>query len=369
MAITDIDFTDLYYQYSKRPKSDTNIVIVNIGYQDRASLAGILKIISENNPKVIAADIFFAPDLDSIDIIGTSLLAFEIEKMQNLVLAGGYLMDENGQDYKLRQSPLVKNVKEGIVSFNIATDDPEYGTVRSFEPIKDIGGVKYLSFGFLIGSMLDSMLLEKAYEGDMMIKWYGYGARNLLSDSTSVFKTFDWSEIQKRQFHKADLENKIVLLGFMGERIGIYSQSDQFFTPLNEKIIGRSFADMYAVEIHANIIKMILERDFIHHTRTADYVFNLLFIILLTITLFWIQRKYEKQYSIVSKVALIIYVDLLVIGTICIFLWTQGGVKFLIGDGLFVMLFLPDIYEFLEGNIFNRFSKVGDNKANPTLLK
>jgi CHASE2 domain-containing sensor protein len=111
---------------------------------------------------------------------------------------------------------------------------------------------------------------------------------------------------------------------------------------------------MYGVEIHANILKMILDKEFIYHSRTTDFLFNLAFITIFTFVLFWIQAKYSPQYSILSKVALIMFVDLLISGAIGLFFATDGSVKFLIADGLFVMLFLPDTYEFLDNNVFKK---------------
>jgi CHASE2 domain-containing sensor protein len=361
IAITDIDFSDIYYQYRQTPRRDNNIVIVNIGYLDRSALARLVKTISDNNPKVIAADVFFSAENDSITIEGTHELSNQLKEIKNLVVASSHQQTEDGQDFIAGQSPLIKkHVKEGIVSLNIATDDPEYGTVRSFEPISDINGVKHLSFGFSVGAMWDSTVLTHVNEGEMMIKWYGYGYRNTLGDTSSIFKTLDWHQIQTGDFNKADIENKIVLLGFLGDQIGVYSATDQFYSPLNKKIIGRSLPDMYGVEIHANIIKMIIDKDFIRHSRTTDFFFNLLFLTSLAVTVLWIHRKYEKQYSILSKIVLVLYIDLLVLGTISIFLVSGGGVKFLIGDGLFVMVFLPDVYEFLEINFFRRLKKEPD---------
>lgn len=356
IAVTDVDFTDLYYQYKSKPKKDDNIVIVNIGYRNRAELAQIIKIISNNEPKVIGGNIFFDQEADTIDAIGSYLLSNEIKSINNLVLASAFLGEtDDGRDMFAKQSPMIgKYVKEGIVNLNIATDDPEYGTVRSFKPITDINGTNHLSFGFLVASFLDSTVLKYANEDEMMIRWYGYG--NYDSNSLRIFKTFDSNHILNGEFEKRDIKGKIVLLGFMGETVDDYVPGDIFFTPLNKKIIGRSLPDMYGVEVHANIIKMIVDKEFIFHSKTTDLLFNLTFIVILTLLLFWIQSRYANQYSILSKIALILFVDFLILGAIGLFSVTNGSLKFLIADGLFVMLFLPDTYEFLDNNIFNKFN-------------
>jgi CHASE2 domain-containing sensor protein len=354
-AINDVDFTDLDYQYKQDPKPDNNIVIVNIGYKTRGELAELIKIISNNNPRVIGGNIFFDQEVDTIDAVGTYLLSNALKSIDNLVLASAYLGDtDDGKDIVARQSPMISEyVKEGIVNLNIATDDPEYGTVRSFKPVTDVNETKQLSFGFLVASAFDSTVLEYTTEDEMMIRWYGYGNTN--AGNSGTFKTFDFGEIINGKFEHQDIQGKIVLLGFMGEIIGDYVPGDIFFTPLNKKIIGRSLPDMYGVEVHANIIKMIIDKEFIFHSRMTDFLFNLAFVTVFTLMLFWIQSRYSNQYSVLSKIALIIFVDLLILGAIGTFSATNGSIKFLIADGLFIMLFIPDTYEFLHNNVFKRF--------------
>lgn len=356
VAVNDIDFTDVFYQNRGVGDEDKNIVIVNIGYKDRSELAAMLKIIYENSPKVIGGSVFFSELADTVDRIGTEILSAQLKSMDNLVLASSLIgRRADGIDLIEHQSPQLKSfVKEGIVDFNIATDDPEYGTVRSFKPISVINGENHLSFGFMVASFLDSTLLQYAKQEDMMIRWYGYGNRGKFGE-VPTFKTFDYDQILARNFEKAELENKIVLLGFVGESLGDYVPGGVFFSPLNKKMIGRSLPDMYGVEIHANIMKMIINKDFIYHSLMADICFNFAVLLLFAFTLSGIQKRYTKQYSLVSKVVLILFIDVFILGTIIIFSFTTGGIKFLISDGLFVLLFLPDTFEFLEKNLYSRF--------------
>ncbi|RZK50997.1 MAG: CHASE2 domain-containing protein [Pedobacter sp.] len=56
--------------------------------------------------------------------------------------------------------------------------------------------------------------------------------------------------------------NKIVLLGYVA--IGVNDVEDKHFTPMNEKYTGRALPDMNGVFIHANIISMVQDHDYIH---------------------------------------------------------------------------------------------------------
>lgn len=358
IAVTDIDFTDLYYQYKPAAKPDSNIVIVNIGYANRSELANALKIISESKPKVIGVDIFFDQLADSLNPEGTQQLVSAFKEIKNAVLASSYYgKDENGNDLVAGQSPLIKkHVIESLVNLNVSADDPEMGTVRSYNPITNINGVPEIFFGLKLASFGDDQLLLKPNETENFIRWYGYANRRSAPDSLKIFKAIEWDSILTRSFSREEIQNKIILFGFLGKTINdSYSADEKLYSPLNGKMVGRSLPDIYGVEVHANIVKMILDNDYIYHSWFMDFIINLFVILIMTVILFWIQKKFERQYSILSKIALIVFVDLLLAIALELFFQTDGSFKIVIGNGLFIMLFLPDSYEFLESNLFKIF--------------
>ena len=62
------------------------------------------------------------------------------------------------------------------------------------------------------------------------------------------------------------VKDKIVLIGFLGlpsKRNTVQLDEDKLFTPLNPRLSGRSYPDMYGTVIHANILRMALEDDYI----------------------------------------------------------------------------------------------------------
>ena len=58
-------------------------------------------------------------------------------------------------------------------------------------------------------------------------------------------------------------KNKIVLIGYVGNTLDIDTGEDKFFTPLNEKYVGKANKDMYGIVVHANIISTILRNNLI----------------------------------------------------------------------------------------------------------
>ena len=59
------------------------------------------------------------------------------------------------------------------------------------------------------------------------------------------------------------IEDKIILMGFLGNSLTQKSLDDIYFTPLNPVYAGRSNPDMYGAVIHANIVSMILNKTYI----------------------------------------------------------------------------------------------------------
>ncbi len=102
------------------------------------------------------------------------------------------------------------------------------------------------------------------------------------------YQVFDISDVFNPSFTRTDstgkligpgkdLEGKIVLLGFLGGDINIKTGEDKFFTPLNERYIGKTNEDMYGVVIHANVITMIMEELYIDSTPTwLGHVFGII---------------------------------------------------------------------------------------------
>jgi len=80
-----------------------------------------------------------------------------------------------------------------------------------------------------------------------------------------VFTALDVEQVENRQFVPEAIQNKIVIIGYLGDELGDKKTTeDKFFTPLNANYIGKANPDMYGVVVHANIVSMILKEDYIN---------------------------------------------------------------------------------------------------------
>jgi CHASE2 domain-containing sensor protein len=369
LAASDVDFTDIYYKVNRHEIADTNIVIVNIGTLDRERLAALFRKIGKCEPAVLGIDILFTANADSIQVQGTRTLVAALNEIPNVVLAAPYNAD--GKE-EVPQSKLIRHVTtESIVNFNVALDDPESGTIRSFHPKTNVDGKEMLFFGHEIVNKFNGNLTSAVNSDEQFIRWYGYARRGETEDMHAVFASFDHSQVLASDFPHDNLKGKIVLAGFMGETIyHDYNPHDKFYSPLNHKMVGRALPDIFAIEVHANALKMILDDELIYHSKAVDFIINFLFVLIFVIICMWLYKRYKNQYSLISKALLILYIDILLIAIVVIFHLSEGGFKIFAFESVFVLLFVPDTYEFLMNNLFNRkiFLLKANNNPNESQL-
>jgi CHASE2 domain-containing sensor protein len=280
---------------------DERFVIVNIGYESRRELAQQLRLISQYKPRVIAIDAFFncegglrdtvdCPAL--LDTLGNLMLASAIEEAGNVVLAEKLLqtnsmaqVDSNTADSIEHSDPLYRvNVTEGFVTIPTdATYQQDVKMCRSIWPSVKVNGSRELAFSTQIAMQYDSAkameYLNRNLEEELVnfrgnIEVLQLRVTSLKNNETGTsnyatyFYTVDVGQLERGEVLGDVFRNSIVIMGFLGGRIGEPTWEDKFFTPLNKKVAGRANPDMFGVVVHANIVAMILNGDYINQWPT-----------------------------------------------------------------------------------------------------
>ena len=143
------------------------------------------------------------------------------------------------------------------------------------------------------------------------------------------FITLDIDAFMNEQFDMDFLKNKIVLMGFMGSTISQKILEDIYFTPMNKVYAGRSYPDMYGVAVHANIISMITNKNYI------DIVPNWISMILAFIVCFYnvsyirrIRKRLTDYYGGIAKLLIFVQSVLILIINVYLFLLLQYKMSF-----------------------------------------
>jgi CHASE2 domain-containing sensor protein len=215
---------------------DPEIVLINIGDGDRASIGKMLLAIDSCKPILIALDTWFVNERDSIQ---DSVLTAALRTVQNDIL--GYTLDSSGK-------PLKSNLKfKSVVSDEgLATVEQIDGISSIITPIRIIDSVIHELFPLTIikhwkPEFKHSIKLNQS----IPIKF---------TRTLEQFVHFDNMELKTKN-HCNFLNNKIILLGYLGP-----SNEDKHFTPIR---FGKNYADYqpdtYGLVMIANEIRTILE--------------------------------------------------------------------------------------------------------------
>ena len=392
-ALRDFELTD--YAFSNlRPdiSVDGRIVLVNIGNLSRREVAQQILMISQYKPRVIAFDGFFNCEgglRDSIncrpllDTLGNLMLSSAIQGTPNFVLATKLLQtdslaqfDSNDADSLEYSDPMFNDyATHGFVTLPTdATYQEDVKQCRSVYPRRIINGKEELAFSVRIAMQYDSVMAKKflarGKEEELVNFKRNFEVRQLRLNSLKNDETA--STNFGTQYYVVDVDDmlqgnvlpelfkdNIILMGFLGDYIGDPSWDDKFFTPLNKVVGGRANPDMFGLVVHANIVSMILEEDYINTIGEWMRYLIAFLVCLLTVALFiWIDRNLPVWFDALSVT--IQLVELLIISSFIIFAFASWNLKLDLTVAIGVSALVGpcyDIFKSFQNEINRRLTK------------
>ena len=379
-AFADMEMTDVYFsKIQEAPVVDDRVVLVNIARRSRFEIGMMLDSISQHNPAVIGIDTFFSfPHED--DSIGDAGLAGALSRVENLVMASKFEVidpDDPSLDSISFSWPLFmpENVNTALVNLETgAATQGDLKMCRNFPVSETVGGREEWAFGIKLASFLEP---EKAqnfvdrgndtevvnYRGNIID--YGataFGNMFYAIDDIEVLGGISPSygyEVLAPNYAPSLIEGKIIIFCFLGLELGDKeSLEDHFFTPINGVYTGRAFPDMYGGVIHANIVSMILNEDYIEQLTDTQAILIAIIICFLNVTLFsWIYKKIPKWYDGITK--LIQLIEFFGIVYVMIYVLDSYGVKLELIVTLFAVALVGDALEVYYGVVKNSLTRAG----------
>jgi CHASE2 domain-containing sensor protein len=255
LALKDFDFNDI--TYAKLGKGEENpvdkrIVLVNIGHLDRAELGFLIDKVNSYKPKVIGLDIWFEkekePEKDSI--------LYEVFSRTKNLVAVSVAMPEK-HDFAIQKNHFDAILpKRGYA--NLIGED--IGTIRYYSPFEKVNGEKYPQITTAIIKEYDSVAYNKLEKRHKDVETINYTRR------VNQYQVIENQDLMMDKVEGNLLKDKIVLLGYINPDPN--DVEDKKFTPMNEKVAGKSLPDMNGIVVQANIISMVLDGNFIKKTPT-----------------------------------------------------------------------------------------------------
>jgi CHASE2 domain-containing sensor protein len=293
IALREFEYTDIItsqIQDDESPRIDTSIVLVNIGNASRTELAMTLDALYNAGAACIGVDAMFTSPVDSL---GAAALAAVIRDRPNIV------MGEVLENRALKDDEIVYNGCErgvlrrypGITFANVNLPaSSTFKTIRYWEPTGSYGDTVSPSIVLSLARryLRDTSILTNLDE-ELFIKY----------QRTRTWFTAEWSDCVSGQVDPEMFRGRIVLLGFLGSRIGdTMSIEDRFFTPLNRSYVGRTWPDAYGVEIHATVLSMLIHDDVVSE---YDGIYDVIIAFLITISILALYRTLTERFHSVGE--------------------------------------------------------------------
>jgi len=369
MEITDIAFS----QIREDPELDTNIVIVNIGYLSRADIGRQIMNINQYNPKVIGLDMIFACDKglrDSIncphayDTLSNMILAGAIREAEGRIVLVEELWQTKGLVKKLGDVAIYDSIEHSDLEFRETTyegfanletdakDQEDLKVCRRFPPSMMVNGKQELAFSVKMAMLYDSVKTKKFlarnktseiinFRGNI-VDWHN------ASNFTGGYTVLDWDQaLDTSMFVSGMIKDKIVIMGFLGADLRDTSWDDKFFTPLNKNYAGKTRPDMYGDVVHANIVSMIINEDYVEElVEWQEYAIAII-ICFLNVALFsLIHDRIPKWYDTLTIILQLLQIVLLTFTMMYVFSWADFKLNLTLT--LAALAFVGTCYEIYE---------------------
>ncbi len=360
-AVADIEITDLVFSELRSiPPADTNIVIVNIGNLPREGIADIVNIINEFNPKTVGIDAFFSNPKDSIT---DQKLMNALSQVENLVLVSKLIdYDQEAEAFKNLHFSDEMFSKYATPAFanltSTANNQDQFKICRTFPPAEIVNGKQHLAFGLQLAANFNPNVVDQVIERDNDVEIINYRG-NIMDFGKSNFGTrffaLDWMDVFNRSFEPSTINDKIVLLGYLGNSFDDPSWNDKFYTPLNKDYAGKTNPDMFGVVIHANIISMLLNGDYVSQMNWwTGAIIGILLCYLNVMLFIQIHRKLPRWYDGLTK--MIQAIEVLVLFFVIIGVFYLFSYKLNLTIAIIAILLASDALEIYFGVIKNTFS-------------
>lgn len=331
---------------------DSTIILVDIDDMARDEISRLLDRIREQNPKVVGLDVIFEKEKDANS---DSMLVRSLANIEQVVLAGSPKdFDEKLGSYLHLAGSHPKFSKYGKTGSTKLIGDGKAGgyfkTIRAFNPQEKIRNVFDSHFAVQIASIYDQNIsfqfLQR--ENEMELIHFRRTIDNYIKLSAS-----DIHSLSNLSF----INDRIVLLGFLGLDGREKDFESTYFTPMNKRIAGRSYPDTRSTVIFANIISMILEESAIENWDIFSYIISLFILYLFVYFLNkQIYQKYAGNYPLISKFTTFLLISFLIWLPLMIFKFTL--IKIDLRWAIFYLVFAPDGFEILEVRFFSRLKSI-----------
>ncbi len=338
-AYADLEISDIANSYIRKdPPIDDAIILVNSSTLSNRELAAQLSIINQYNPKAVGLGIVLEEDPE--DMMGNFLLLDVLNNTPNLILATKWsktdsLMEETPGEPIFDQKHVPHSLfqaEKSIGHINFENDTKPHGEfkiTRRFHPVLMEDTAFAVKVAMKAYPEKAARIWERSketevinYRGNVLDVW---GRTNY---PTSYF-VLDWHQALNEEFTPEAMENKVIMIGYLGEDLRATDWENRLYTPLNKQYSGKGNPDMYPIAIQANIFSMINQEAYVNEMSTFwVYAWAIIGCFILIIPFSIIYRTLPRMYDGITKVLQLIILALLFTSVIYVYDWFDFKLNF-----------------------------------------
>jgi CHASE2 domain-containing sensor protein len=234
-----------------------------------------------------------------------------VNRHKNLVLAVKVVTDSTDKLIPDENYFLTSSTPFGFVNFPY--EENERLTIRAYEPFKSDDKDKKLVYPSFTSSMIrfyDPAIYEeikKKTDKKVIINY-----TRTISEKRKQYQIIEPGDLFADAVDSSSIKDRIALLAYVN--IDPNDIEDKKFTPMNEKFAGKSVPDMNGILVHANIISMLLDDNYI---KKVPLWVNILIAVLVC----WLHMSFFVHYYLEAHIWFHLAAKIAQVASAIFFVW------------------------------------------------
>ncbi len=351
-GLKNYEITDIVYAYLRdttrvRSNRAGEILMVNIGKPDRARIARLIDRLREAEAAVIGVDVLFEGRKSAF---GDSLLQAALKRTPNLVLACevGPLDAARGQFQRWKgvDTLFARHAQLGFVNFPAN----QSRVIRYFSAQERVGQDTLPAFATALVRQYEPGRAEQLLNRKRPVEpIYYVGAQSSFArqEQDRLLDSLSLGEV------RSIVKGKIVLLGYIPAVGATGALKDRHYTPLNKSYSTRAIPDMYGLAIHANVLSMILQGQYIRRLPNWLHLpLLVVFCYLNVLLIHWVYDDFNEVFHGITRALQLVEFILLFFIITLLFHFFRLKLDFAVG--ILALLLAYDIIMIYENLIRKR---------------
>jgi len=351
-GLKNYEITDIVYAYlsdssRQQPLRTQDLLLVDIGKPDRGRIALLIDRLREAGAAAIGVDVLFkASTVSPAD----SFLQTVIQRTPNLVLA----CEVDQVNAKATKFEQWKGVDTAFANYSTLgyVNFPANQTrvIRHFSPQELVGADTLPAFATALLQIYAPGKAAKLLKRNKPVERIHYTGTQYAFPRQEQDRLLDSMSLEEV---RSVVHGKIVLLGYLPAPYEGDLLKDRHYTPLNQSYTNRAIPDMYGLAIHANVLNMALEEQFIRELPNwLNVILLAIFGYLNVLLIHWVYDDFNEVFHGITRALQL--VEFILLFFLIALLFHFFRIKLDFGVGILALLLAYDLIMIYESLIRRR---------------